>query len=310
MSDSKQSTYFTSTFVNSTLHLITHNLKASVTPSSTLAYLPWSVQILMIAAAAALYRKRGGFYYRSAAAVTWLLIIAAYGMAASLILPLFGQRKLINWTVARLYYYCAGYFTAVSAVVENEANLETGGPAVYICNHQSSIDVLLMARVFPKSTSVVAKKSIKFYPILGWYMSLSKAVFLDRSNRDSAVASAKKAAEDIHKKETSVFIFPEGTRGHPREINMLPFKKGAFHMAVQAGVPIVPIVIANYNHLYDSKAKRFNSGVVPIRVLDPISTEGLKDSHGAVDKLTTDVRELMLNALKEISPPTLSKKSE
>ena len=295
MSDSKQSTYFTSTFVNSTLNLVTHHLKTSVTPSSTLAYLPWSVQILMIAAAAALYRKRGGFYYRSAAAIVWLLIIAAYGMAASLILPLIGQRKLINWTVARLYYYCAGYFTAVSAVVENEHYLETSGPAVYICNHQSSIDVLLMARVFPKATSVVAKKSIKYYPVLGWFskynahgsgwhrpggsdemlnifvfmwfflVTLSKAIFLDRSNRDSAVASAKKAAEDIHKQQTSVWIFPEGTRGHPREINMLPFKKGAFHMAVQAGVPIVPIVIANYNHLYDSKAKRFNSGVVPIK---------------------------------------------
>ncbi|KAH8556060.1 hypothetical protein BGW37DRAFT_479670 [Umbelopsis sp. PMI_123] len=284
--------------------------QTSVTPSTTLAYLPYSVQILMIAGGAALYRKRGGFIYRSVAAVTWLLIIAAYGMAASLILPFFGQRRLINWTVARLYYYCAGYFTAITAVVENEANLETGRPAVYICNHQSSIDVLLMARVFPKSTSVVAKKSIKYYPFLGWYMSLSKAIFLDRSNRDSAVASAKKAAEDIHKNQTSVWIFPEGTRGHPREINMLPFKKGAFHMAVQAGVPIIPIVIANYNHLYDSKARRFNSGVVPIKVLDPIPTEGLKDTPGAVDKLTTETRELMLTALKEISPPSLSKKSE
>jgi lysophosphatidate acyltransferase len=99
-----------------------------------------------------------------------------------------------------------------------------------------------------------------------WFLvTLSQAVFLDRSNRNSAVASAKKAAEDIHRKQTSVWIFPEGTRGHPHEIDMLPFKKGAFHMAVQAGVPIVPIVIANYNHLYDSKAKRFIPGVVPIR---------------------------------------------
>jgi lysophosphatidate acyltransferase len=169
MSDSKQSTYLSKLSTNPILSWITHQLPASATPVTSLAYLPWSVQLLMIAAGAALYRKRGGFLYRSAAAVTWLLIIAAYGMAASLILPLIGQRKLINWTVARLYYYCAGYFTAITAVVENEENLETEGPAVYICNHQSSVDVLLMARVFPKATSVVAKKSIKYYPILGWY---------------------------------------------------------------------------------------------------------------------------------------------
>ncbi|KAM3587132.1 1-acylglycerol-3-phosphate O-acyltransferase [Umbelopsis sp. WA50703] len=265
---------------------------------------------MLITAAAALYRKRGGFLYRSAAAVVWLLIIAAYGMAASLILPLIGQRKLINWTVARLYYYCAGYFTAISATVENENYLDSDSPAVYICNHQSSLDVLLMARVFPKATSVVAKKSIKYYPILGWYMSLSQAIFLDRSNRNSAVASAKKAADDIHRKQTSVWIFPEGTRGHPREIDMLPFKKGAFHMAVQAGVPIVPIVIANYNHLYDSKSKRFETGVIPIKVLAPISTTGLKESSDAVDKLTTETRELMLTALREISTITPSKKSD
>lgn len=169
MSDSKQSTYISKTTTKSIVSWLTHVLSASSTPATSLAYLPWSVQLLMIAAGAALYRKRGGFIYRSAAAITWLLIIAAYGMAASLILPLVGQRKLINWSVARLYYYCAGYFTAITAKVENEENLDTDGPAVYICNHQSSIDVLLMARVFPKSTSVVAKKSIKYYPILGWY---------------------------------------------------------------------------------------------------------------------------------------------
>jgi hypothetical protein len=161
--------------VGSNQHLTHHTSslntchQPTVASKASLAYLPWSVQLMLITAAAALYRKRGGFLYRSAAAVVWLLIIAAYGMAASLILPLIGQRKLINWTVARLYYYCAGYFTAISATVENENYLDSDSPAVYICNHQSSLDVLLMARVFPKATSVVAKKSIKYYPILGWY---------------------------------------------------------------------------------------------------------------------------------------------
>lgn len=65
--------------------------------------------------------------------------------------------------------------------------------------------------------------------------------------------------------QTSVWLFPEGTRGHAAEIDLLPFKKGAFYMAVQAGVPVVPIVVANYNTLYDSKTKRFNAGTIKIK---------------------------------------------
>lgn len=98
-----------------------------------------------------------------------MALIALYGVLASLTLPIFGKTHLINWTVARLYYHIAGYFTGISVTIEGKEHLETGRPSVYVCNHQSSMDVLFMASVFPKATSVVAKKSIKYYPFLGWY---------------------------------------------------------------------------------------------------------------------------------------------
>lgn len=76
-------------------------------------------------------------------------------------------------------------------------------------------------------------------------------------------------------------------------------------MAVQARVPIVPIVIANYNHLYNSKAKRFHSGTVKIKVLPPIDTQDVHEDSESINKLSNAVREQMLSALKEISvtPP-------
>lgn len=96
-------------------------------------------------------------------------------------------------------------------------------------------------------------------------MTLSNAIFLDRKNRDNAVKEAKQAAADIHSKKTNVWIFPEGTRGHESEVTLLPFKKGAFYMAVQAKVPIVPVVFSNYSNLYSAKEKRFNAGTLRCR---------------------------------------------
>ncbi|KAL1928612.1 hypothetical protein VTP01DRAFT_2398 [Rhizomucor pusillus] len=248
-----------------------------------------------------LYRHHGGFYYRTVVTMICMAICALYGVFASLVLPLFGRGDLINWSVARAYYNLAGFFTGISVEIEGKEHLKKNQPTVFVCNHQSSMDVLFMASVFPKATSVVAKKAIKYYPFLGWYMTLSKAIFLDRKNRESAIKEAKQAAEDIHNKKISVWLFPEGTRGHPSKIDLLPFKKGAFYMAVQANVPIVPIVIANYNNLYDSKSKRFKSGVVRIRVLPPVPTADINEDSSSIEQLSTSVREDMLTTLREIS---------
>lgn len=96
-------------------------------------------------------------------------------------------------------------------------------------------------------------------------MTLSKSIFLDRGNRESAVKQAKKAAQDIHDKKQSVFIFPEGTRNDSGTNTLLPFKKGAFYMATQAQVPIIPIVVSNYKDIYSFKEKRFSSGTLKIK---------------------------------------------
>jgi lysophosphatidate acyltransferase len=73
------------------------------------------------------------------------------------------------------------------------------------------------------------------------------------------------AAQEIKEKRQSVYIFPEGTRSYTKEPTLLPFKKGAFHLAVQAQVPIVPVVVANYSHVYFIKGGVFKSGKVPVK---------------------------------------------
>ncbi|KAI9262129.1 hypothetical protein BDA99DRAFT_547118 [Phascolomyces articulosus] len=248
-------------------------------------------------------RRNGGFYYRTMANLVCLATSASCGMFIALFLRLAGRPDLINWTSTRLYYYLVSLLTGVSVKIEGQEHLTSTGSKVIVCNHQSSLDMVFGGRVIPKGTSIVAKKAIKFYPLLGWYLSLSKTIFLDRANRDNAVKAARRAAKDIHRKKTSVWIFPEGTRYHGADINLLPFKKGAFYMAVQARVPIVPVVIENYDKIYDSKERRFESGTVRIKVLPPVPTTDVPEDSDSIDKLCTQVREDMLKTLKELSAP-------
>lgn len=96
-------------------------------------------------------------------------------------------------------------------------------------------------------------------------VTLNNFIFLDRKNRGNALKQASQVVEDMKRLNTSIFIYPEGTRSGGHTVDLLPFKKGPFYIATQAQVPIVPVVVANYNHIYDSKKKHFGYGTIKIR---------------------------------------------
>lgn len=130
-------------------------------------------------------------------------------------------------------------------------------------------------------------------------MVLSKTVFIERKSREQAVAAFDKAADQMHRHKQSVYIFPEGTRSYYDYPDLLPFKKGAFHLAVQAQVPIVPVVVANYSNVLDVRRKIFRAGTIPAKVLRPIETKGkTKEDVGA---LMEEARSAMLTELKVIT---------
>lgn len=157
-------------------------------------------------------------------------------------------------------------------------------------------------------------------------MWLSNAIFINRTNRADALKTFQKAAQDMKARNMSIFIFAEGTRTNSAEIGMLPFKKGAFHLAVQGGFPIVPMVCENYYDLYAAGIKRFEAGDLVLKggprlrppsctgvsvetdplvslyaVLPPVSTEGYTSSHDDIAKLSDKVRTAMLEALEELA---------
>jgi lysophosphatidate acyltransferase len=130
-------------------------------------------------------------------------------------------------------------------------------------------------------------------------VALSKTVFIDRANRATARAAFDTAATTMNKTRQSVFIFPEGTRSYAEEPMLLPFKKGAFHLAVQAQVPIIPVVAANYDSVLNLKKRRFRPGVIDVTVLPPISTKGMTAAD--VDGLAERARNAMMDELIRLS---------
>jgi lysophosphatidate acyltransferase len=130
----------------------------------------------------------------------------------------------------------------------------------------------------------------------------SKTVFIDRGNSKNARAAFDSAAQHMQTERQSVFIFPEGTRSYSLKPELLPFKKGAFHLAVQAQVPIVPVVAANYSDVLTMKGGwkkwHFRSGRIPVKVLRPIKTEGLKAD--SVEEISRWCRDDMLRTLEEM----------
>ncbi|EAU29887.1 hypothetical protein ATEG_09696 [Aspergillus terreus NIH2624] len=244
---------------------------------------------------------RAAFVARCLAAYGSLLFCAVYGVIASIVLRLIGYGRVSQWATARSFKWVMRYTTGVRFdIVEGVEYLSTR-PAVFISNHQSELDVLMLGTIMPPYCSVTAKKSLRHVPFLGWFMSLSRTVFIDRANRETAVKAFDGAAHEMRTHRHSVFIFPEGTRSYSDKPELLSFKKGAFHLAVKAGVPVVPIVTENYSHILSPRNLRFNSGTVKIKVLPPISTEGMTAAD--VDNLTKSTRESMLKTLLEMSSP-------
>ncbi|NJR31331.1 1-acyl-sn-glycerol-3-phosphate acyltransferase [bacterium] len=135
-----------------------------------------------------------GFIARLLSSYASLLLCASYGVFASLVLRVFGKHRLAQWATARSFDFVMRYTTGVRfVVVAGGEHLVAKRPMVIIGNHQTELDVLLLGRIFPRYCSVTAKKSLARVPFLGWFMSLSGTVFIDRVDRSQAMKAFEAA---------------------------------------------------------------------------------------------------------------------
>jgi putative phosphoserine phosphatase/1-acylglycerol-3-phosphate O-acyltransferase len=159
--------------------------------------------------------------------------------------------------------------TGVELNVEGEEHLWSQRPAVFIFNHQSGLDSILMAQLTQRDVVGVAKKELETTPIVGPLMKAAGVVFVDRGDRAKAIEAMQPAVEAM-RKGLSVVIAPEGTRSATRKLGR--FKKGAFHMAMAAGVPIVPVVLKNALDALPRNGLVIRPATVDVVVHPPIPT--------------------------------------
>ncbi len=178
-------------------------------------------------------------------------------------------------------------------VVKGEENIWKSRPAVFIFNHQSNVDLLILAKLLRKNAVGIAKKELQYTP-LGPVFKAAGMIFIDRSNKEKAIEAMKPAVEAL-KNGTSIGLAPEGTRSY--DYTLGKFKKGAFHLAMQAKVPIVPIVIKNAHDAMPRGSSVIRPAVVEVSVLKPIPTSRWKRQD--LDKNIAKVRAKFLKELDQ-----------
>jgi len=233
-------------------------------------------------------------FLRALATVVFIAIATSLGSLWGVVLRLLdptGDRVL---DLARAWSGWVTSFAGVTIVVDNRAKLVPEQPYVFMANHASSLDIWAMFIVVPRRIRMIAKKQLGRIPLLGWVMWAGRFIFIDRQNGVAARRSIDLAGQRIHNGD-SVVIFPEGTR--TRDGTLGPFKKGGFHLAVKAGVPIVPVALKGTRALMPRGSLLLRSGTIKAIIGEPVPTQGLSDEERA--SLNDRVRAIVEGMLEE-----------
>ncbi|HLY98267.1 MAG TPA: lysophospholipid acyltransferase family protein [Candidatus Angelobacter sp.] len=174
----------------------------------------------------------------------------------------------------------------VKVEAEGREKLDPARSYIFMSNHVSNLDPPIVVPVLPGRTSVLVKKELFRVPILGWAMRMASLVPVDRDNRDAAIASIEKAAE-VMRSGLHMTIFPEGTRS--LDGGLLPFKKGPFHLALDTGMPIVPVTVLDTLEMMPKGRIRIHPGTARVIFHDPIEPTQVKDRDQLVEAVRASI---------------------
>jgi 1-acyl-sn-glycerol-3-phosphate acyltransferase len=204
-----------------------------------------------------------------------VLLLSVHVLLASLAGLLLGICRPFNpdnsRLCARMYALPALRILGIRVRIEADGVLQHQRPAVIVANHLSNHDLFVFGTIVPERTVTLGKTSLKWIPLFGQLYWLAGNVLIERGNAIKAKRAMVAITETLQHKDMSIWVFAEGTRSHGK--GLAPFKKGAFQMAINAQVPIIPVCANNY--VRGIRLNRWRSGEVILRALPPIATQGL-----------------------------------
>jgi len=238
------------------------------------------------------------FYIQLILVIIWGILAFCFGTIYAV---LFWGNKNINQNYVRVFSWGILKILRIRVQIEGEQYFSASQPCIYVANHQSGLDIALMGRFCPPHTIAIGKKELLWVPFLGLYFVSAGNILINRGKKYSAIATLNRVVQRIHSKKLSVWIFPEGSRNPDK--GLLPFKWGAFHLAIQAQVPLVPIICAPLQPVFSWKKRYVKPGLIRIRVLPPIETKHLSKSQFIeLSKLTYQQMSVALKELSKKSP--------
>jgi 1-acyl-sn-glycerol-3-phosphate acyltransferase len=229
-------------------------------------------------------------------AVAWPLV-ALYTVvmgSLSLAFSLFDRR-------GRWQHWCASTWSRMIARtalldvrVRGAEHLRAGQSYVFLSTHQSWMDIPVMLGYLPCQLRIAAKREVFLIPFLGWHMRRSGQIPINRGSTAESIESLRRAARLLGG-GVSAFLFPEGTR--TRDGSLQPLKKGGFRLALESGLPVVPVTIKGTRRAMPRGSSVLRAGPVEMHLDPPITTRGLTDSD--LPALMQQVREAMESHFKE-----------
>ena len=196
--------------------------------------------------------------------------------------------------VGRIWAKCILALSNIRVTVKGLSNLKPGRSYIYMANHMSNFDIPVLQAYLPVQFRWLAKAELYKIPIFGYAMKRAGYISIDRSDRESAIESLNKAVKII-RDGVSVIIFPEGTRSRTNTVQ--PFKKGGFFLAVDSGVPVIPIIIHGTGRIMPKKQMSIKPGNVTLEIEKPINSSDY--TRKTKDDLIEKVRGIILKSFEK-----------
>ncbi|HEX7552749.1 MAG TPA: lysophospholipid acyltransferase family protein [Geothrix sp.] len=224
-----------------------------------------------------------------------MVIVTALGIL--LAVPFLGRPRAF-FAVGPMYargmaWFCHIPFTLQGWERMPEAIREGRQPVIFMSNHESQMDPPVLIAALPLPAVYLAKKELQYFPFIGWAAWAAGVIFIDRGDRERALRSIHAAALEIRGGK-SVVIFPEGTRS--RTGQLLPFKKGGFALAQDAGVPIIPIATVGGFQVLPRGTLRFRPGRYLVLMGEPVDPADHPDRESLMTAVRSQIEALVAEA--------------